>query len=49
VHPDVSAIRDDSSPNVALESSHAIWEAVRIARTLPKDADIVVVSNERFF
>jgi tryptophan synthase len=28
----------------ALESSHAIWSAVQIAKTLPKDADIVVVS-----
>jgi tryptophan synthase len=28
----------------ALESSHAIWGAVQIAKTLPKDADIVVVS-----
>jgi tryptophan synthase beta subunit len=29
----------------ALESSHAIWEAVRVAKTLPKDADIVVVRS----
>lgn len=29
---------------LALESSHAIWEAVRLAKTLPKDQDIVVVS-----
>lgn len=29
---------------VALESSHAIWEAVKIAKTLRKDQDLVVVS-----
>ena len=28
---------------VALESSHAVWEAVRLAKTLPKEAHIVVV------
>lgn len=28
----------------ALESSHAIWEAMKIAKTLSKDQDIVVVS-----
>ncbi|KNZ80375.1 Tryptophan synthase, partial [Termitomyces sp. J132] len=28
----------------ALESSHAIWEGVRLAKTLPKDRDIVIVS-----
>jgi tryptophan synthase len=27
----------------ALESSHAIWEGVRLARTLPKESDIVIV------
>jgi tryptophan synthase len=27
----------------ALESSHAIWAAVRLARTLAKDADVVIV------
>lgn len=27
----------------ALESSHAIWEGVRLAKTLPKDQDIVIV------
>lgn len=27
----------------ALESSHAVWEAMRLAKTLPKDQDIVVV------
>ncbi|KXN92277.1 Tryptophan synthase [Leucoagaricus sp. SymC.cos] len=31
----------------ALESSHAIWEAVRIAKTLPKDKDIVVCLSGR--
>ncbi|KAG7093084.1 bifunctional tryptophan synthase trp1 [Marasmius oreades] len=31
----------------ALESSHAIWEAVRIAKTLPKDADLVVCLSGR--
>lgn len=28
----------------ALESSHAIWEGVRLAATLPEDSDIVIVS-----
>jgi tryptophan synthase beta subunit len=28
----------------ALESSHAIWEGVRLAKTLGKDKDIVIVS-----
>ena len=28
---------------LALESSHAIWEAVKLAKTLPKGQDIVVV------
>lgn len=27
----------------ALESSHAVWEAVRLAKTLPKDQDVVLV------
>ncbi|KAF9469279.1 bifunctional tryptophan synthase TRP1 [Collybia nuda] len=31
----------------ALESSHAIWEAVRLAKTLPKDSDIVVCLSGR--
>ncbi|KAF9484694.1 bifunctional tryptophan synthase TRP1 [Pholiota conissans] len=31
----------------ALESSHAIWEAVKIAKTLPKDNDIVVCLSGR--
>ncbi|KIM48772.1 hypothetical protein M413DRAFT_437949 [Hebeloma cylindrosporum] len=31
----------------ALESSHAIWEAVRVARTLPKDQDLVVCLSGR--
>ncbi|KAL0573373.1 bifunctional tryptophan synthase trp1 [Marasmius crinis-equi] len=31
----------------ALESSHAIWEAVRLAKTLPKDADLVVCLSGR--
>lgn len=29
----------------ALESSHAIWEGVRLAATLPSDSDIVIVSS----
>lgn len=29
----------------ALESSHAIWEGVRLAATLPADSDIVIVSH----
>ena len=29
----------------ALESSHAIWEGVRLAKTLPSDSDIVIVSR----
>lgn len=32
----------------ALESSHAIWEAVRIAKTLPKGHDLVVVSSQYY-
>ncbi|KZT26586.1 bifunctional tryptophan synthase TRP1 [Neolentinus lepideus HHB14362 ss-1] len=31
----------------ALESSHAIWEAVRLAKTLPKEKDIVVCLSGR--
>nr|AWK77754.1 tryptophan synthase [Psilocybe cubensis] len=31
----------------ALESSHAIWEAVRIARTMSKDQDLVVCLSGR--
>ncbi|KAG6889826.1 bifunctional tryptophan synthase trp1 [Termitomyces sp. Mi166 len=31
----------------ALESSHAIWEGVRIARTLPKDKDLVICLSGR--
>ena len=36
----------DSCNNVdtkALESAHAVWEAVRLAKTLPRDQDIVLV------
>jgi len=29
----------------ALESSHAVWEAVRLAKTLPKDQDVVLVCD----
>lgn len=29
----------------ALESSHAVWEGVRMAKTLPKDQNIVIVSD----
>ncbi|KAF5389826.1 hypothetical protein D9757_003582 [Collybiopsis confluens] len=31
----------------ALESSHAIWGAVQLAKTLPKDADIVICLSGR--
>ncbi|EPT04100.1 hypothetical protein FOMPIDRAFT_1022172 [Fomitopsis schrenkii] len=31
----------------ALESSHAVWEAVRLAKTLPKEAHIVVCLSGR--
>ncbi|KII89148.1 hypothetical protein PLICRDRAFT_40783 [Plicaturopsis crispa FD-325 SS-3] len=31
----------------ALESAHAIWEGVRLAKTLPKDQDIVVCLSGR--
>lgn len=30
----------------ALESSHAIWEGVRLAKTLSKDTDLVIVRIE---
>lgn len=47
----VIALKDNNTkkPNrhghlEALESSHAIWEGVRLAKTLPKDSDIVIVS-----
>jgi hypothetical protein len=33
----------------ALESSHAVWEAVRLAKTLPKDQDIVLVCRRYLF
>jgi len=29
----------------ALESAHALWGAMEIAKTLPKDANVVVVSR----
>jgi tryptophan synthase len=32
----------------ALESSHAIWEGVRLAKTLPKDQHIVIVGVDFF-
>ena len=32
----------------ALESSHAIWEAMKVAKTLSKDQDLVVVSHLSF-
>ena len=46
--PGTPSLRDhiDSCNNVdtkALESAHAVWEAVRLARTLPRDQDIVLV------
>lgn len=31
----------------ALESSHAIWEGVRLAKTLPKESDIVICLSGR--
>lgn len=31
----------------ALESSHAIWEGVRLAKTLPKDTDLVICLSGR--
>ncbi|OAX42022.1 tryptophan synthase, partial [Rhizopogon vinicolor AM-OR11-026] len=31
----------------ALESSHAIWEGVRLAKTLPKDVDLVICLSGR--
>ncbi|GLB34726.1 putative tryptophan synthase [Lyophyllum shimeji] len=31
----------------ALESSHAIWEGVRLAKTLPKDQDLVICLSGR--
>ncbi|SRR6266851_9452402 len=33
----------------ALESAHAVWEAVRLAKTLPQDQDIVLVCYCDFF
>ena len=33
----------------ALESAHAVWEAVRIAKTLPRDQDVVLASLHYFF
>lgn len=32
----------------ALESAHAVWEAVRLAKTLPRDQDIVLVCPRCF-
>lgn len=32
---------------LALESSHAIWQALQIAKTLPKDSDLVVCLSGR--
>lgn len=29
---------------IALESAHAVWGAVRVAKTLPKDKNVVLVS-----
>jgi len=29
----------------ALETAHAIWGTIQIAKTLPKDANVVMVSN----
>jgi hypothetical protein len=37
------------SVSKALESSHAVWEAVRLAKTLPKDQDIVLVCRRYLF
>jgi hypothetical protein len=46
--PGTPSLRNDidSCNNVdikALESAHAVWEAVRLAKTLPRDQDIVLV------
>lgn len=32
----------------ALESAHAVWEAVRLAKTLPQNQDLVLVSPPFF-
>lgn len=29
---------------IALESAHAVWGAVQVAKTLPKDKNVVLVS-----
>jgi tryptophan synthase len=33
------------SSSLALESSHAVWAGVKLAKTLPKDQDVVIVSR----
>lgn len=32
---------------IALESSHAIWEGVKLAKSLPKEQDIVICLSGR--
>ena len=39
----------DHIGNKALESAHAVWEAVRLAKTLPQDQDVVLVNFCCFF
>jgi hypothetical protein len=34
---------------IALESAHAVWEAVRLAKTLPRDQDVVLASLRYIF
>lgn len=34
---------------LALESAHAVWGAAQIAKTLPKDADVVLVRRNFCF
>jgi tryptophan synthase beta subunit len=34
---------------IALESSHALWAGVQLAKTLPKETDIVIVSFAKLF
>ena len=36
---------DRSFIEIALESAHAVWGAVELAKTLPKGTDVVMVSS----
>lgn len=31
---------------IALESAHAVWGAIQLAKTLPKDSDVVMVCSK---